>query len=69
MENLKKNSKMTDDEAVDRVLGTRSDYIKGLGYGPKPSTSASSNRRNVELEKALRETRKENEFLKEQAKT
>ncbi|KAM7481435.1 hypothetical protein LguiB_006018 [Lonicera macranthoides] len=69
MENLKKNCNMTDDEAADRVLGTRSDYIKGLGYGPKPNTSASSNRRNVELEEALKETRKENEFLKEQAKT
>ncbi|KAM7500249.1 hypothetical protein LguiA_024663 [Lonicera macranthoides] len=57
MENLKKKCNMIDDEAADRVLGTKSDYIKGLGYGPKPNTSTSSNRRNVELEKALREIR------------
>lgn len=27
----------TIDSVVDEVLGTRSSYIKGLGYGPKPN--------------------------------
>ena len=27
---------LSPDEICDQVLETRSDYIKGLGYGPKP---------------------------------
>lgn len=45
------------DEIVDRVLGKKTGYIKGLGYGPKPASHEASNNaaqaRNVVLERAL----------------
>ena len=43
------------DNIVDEVLGTRSRYIKGLGYGPKPSSS-SSKANHVDLEESLKKT-------------
>ena len=42
------------DNIVDEVLGTRSGYIKGLGYGPKPSSS-----RSKVLEESLKKTQDE----------
>ncbi|OIT21756.1 hypothetical protein A4A49_52839 [Nicotiana attenuata] len=50
---------MTIDEIVDNVLGTRSGYIKGLGYGPKPSTTTATKRRTAELEDALRRAKED----------
>ena len=40
------------DTIVDEVLDVRSGYIKGLGYGPKPTTKV-SNAKVVELEASL----------------
>ena len=36
LEKSKEGNALSPDEICDRVLGTRSGYIKGLGYGPKP---------------------------------
>uniref|UniRef100_A0A3Q7GL59 Uncharacterized protein n=1 Tax=Solanum lycopersicum TaxID=4081 RepID=A0A3Q7GL59_SOLLC len=43
-------SSMTIDEILDTVLGTKSGYIKGLGYGPKSNTTIATQRRTAELE-------------------
>ncbi|KAK9043089.1 hypothetical protein V6N11_071440 [Hibiscus sabdariffa] len=42
----------TIDNIVDEVLGTRSGYIPGLGYGPKPKKNSSAN--TIDLEKSLK---------------
>ncbi|KAK9005514.1 hypothetical protein V6N11_042943 [Hibiscus sabdariffa] len=42
----------TIDSIVDEVLGTRSGYIPGLGYGPKPKKNSSAN--TIDLEKSLK---------------
>ncbi|XP_015162838.1 uncharacterized protein [Solanum tuberosum] len=47
-------SSMTIDENVDIVLGTKSGYIKGLGYHPKPNTTRATQRRTAELEDSLK---------------
>lgn len=51
------------DEIVDRVLGKKSGYIKGLGHGPKPvthkSSSGATQARNAELEIELLNTQEE----------
>lgn len=39
----------TVDQIMHEVLGVRSGYIPGLGYGPKPSKASSS--RAIEVEK------------------
>uniref|UniRef100_A0A3Q7I2X3 Uncharacterized protein n=1 Tax=Solanum lycopersicum TaxID=4081 RepID=A0A3Q7I2X3_SOLLC len=36
---------MTIDEIVDAILGAKSGYIKGLGYGPKPDTTRATQRK------------------------
>ena len=46
------------DNIVDEVLGTRSGYIKGLGYMPKPSSSRSK-ANPVDLEESLKKTQDE----------
>ncbi|KAM3216938.1 hypothetical protein P3L10_026381 [Capsicum annuum] len=48
---------MTIDEIVDAVLRTKSGYIKGLGYGPKPNTTISTQRRMAELEDSLKKAK------------
>jgi len=50
---------MTNDEIVDTILGTKSGYIKGLGYGPKPNTTRSKQRRTAELEDSLKKAKQE----------
>ncbi|KAG5631494.1 hypothetical protein H5410_003211, partial [Solanum commersonii] len=40
---------MTTDKIVDTVLGTKSGYIRGLGYGPKPNTTRATQRKMAEL--------------------
>lgn len=52
-------SSMTIDEIVDTVLGTKSGYIKGLGYGPKPNTTRATQRGMAELEDSLRKAKQE----------
>ncbi|KAM3303505.1 hypothetical protein P3S67_014535 [Capsicum chacoense] len=52
-------SSMTIDEIVDAVLGTKSRYIKGLGYGPKPNTIRETQRRTIELEDSLKKAKLE----------
>ncbi|KAM3202475.1 hypothetical protein P3L10_030099 [Capsicum annuum] len=52
-------SSMTIDEIVDAVLGTKSGYIKGLGYGPKPNTIRETQRRTTELEDSLKKAKLE----------
>jgi len=52
-------SSMTIDEIVDAILGKKSGYIKGLGYGPKPNTNRATQRRTTELEDSLRKTKEE----------
>ncbi|KAH0679273.1 hypothetical protein KY284_020358 [Solanum tuberosum] len=52
-------SSMTIDEIVDTVLGTKSGYIKGLGYGPKPNTTRATQRRTAELEDSLKKAKQE----------
>ena len=43
------------DQICDLVLGTRSGYIRGLGHGPKPHTSAkSSQRATLDAQEAIR---------------
>ncbi|KAH0767926.1 hypothetical protein KY285_003797 [Solanum tuberosum] len=50
---------MTTDEIVDTVLGTKSGYIRGLGYGPKPNTTRATQRKMAELEDSLRKAKQE----------
>ncbi|KAH0654676.1 hypothetical protein KY289_032354 [Solanum tuberosum] len=50
---------MTTDEIVDTVLGTKSGYIRGLGYGPKPNTTRVTQRKTAELEDSLRKAKQE----------
>ncbi|KAF3640063.1 hypothetical protein FXO38_22303 [Capsicum annuum] len=59
-------SSMTIDEIVDDVLGTKLEYIKGLGYGPKghgygpkPNTTRETQRRMAELEDSLKKAKQE----------
>ncbi|KAM3305926.1 hypothetical protein P3S67_012795 [Capsicum chacoense] len=52
-------SSMTIDKIVDAVLGTKSGYIKGLGYGPKPNTTRATQRRTTELEDSLKKAKLE----------
>ncbi|PHT73131.1 hypothetical protein T459_23916 [Capsicum annuum] len=52
-------SSMTTDEIVDVVLGTKSGYIKGLGYGPKPNTTRATQRRMTVLEDSLKKVKLE----------
>ncbi|PHT36194.1 hypothetical protein CQW23_23894 [Capsicum baccatum] len=52
-------STMTIDEIVDAVLGKKSGYIKGLGYGPKPDTTRATQRRATELEDSLKMVKEE----------
>jgi hypothetical protein len=47
----------TIDSIVDEVLGTRSSYIKGLGYGPKPNKQ-NANLANSQLSEKLDKTTK-----------
>ncbi|KAK9943422.1 hypothetical protein M0R45_009029 [Rubus argutus] len=54
---------MTDDEICAKVLGVKSGYIKGCGFGPRPPPSRSSqssinemSEKNKELEDKLEET-------------
>ncbi|KAG5570989.1 hypothetical protein H5410_060755 [Solanum commersonii] len=56
---LSENSSMTIDEIVDTILGTKSGYIKGLGYGPKPNTTRSTQRITTELEDSLKKAKQE----------
>ncbi|KAG5576495.1 hypothetical protein H5410_056629 [Solanum commersonii] len=51
-------SSMTIDEIVDAILGKKSGYIKGLGYGPKPNTNRATQRRTTELEDSLERRRR-----------
>ncbi|KAF3632109.1 hypothetical protein FXO37_27669 [Capsicum annuum] len=52
-------SSITIDEIVDVVLDTKSGYIKGLGYGPKPNTTRATQRRTTELEDSLKKVKHE----------
>ena len=51
---------MTEAEIRENVLGHRSGYVKGLGFGPKPASTfkfgQTSSQREVELEHRLSET-------------
>ena len=51
---------MTETEICESVLGHRSGYVKGLGFGLKPASASkfgqTSSQRKVELEKKLSET-------------
>ncbi|KAM3343658.1 hypothetical protein P3S68_025748 [Capsicum galapagoense] len=47
-------SSITIDEIVDAVIGTKSGYIKGLGYGPKPKNTRATQKRMAELEDSLK---------------
>ena len=54
---------MTDDEICKKVLGEKSGYIKGCGFGPRPPPSSTSrstydamSEKNKELEDKLDET-------------
>ncbi|XP_059305157.1 uncharacterized protein LOC132056814 isoform X2 [Lycium ferocissimum] len=53
------DSTMTIDEIMDVVLGKKSGYLKGLGYGPKPNTARATQRRTAELEDSLRKAKEE----------
>ncbi|KAM3308955.1 hypothetical protein P3S67_010699 [Capsicum chacoense] len=50
-------SSITIDEIMDVVPGTKSGYIKGLGYGPKPNTTRATQRRTTELEDSLKKAK------------
>ena len=54
---------MTEAEICERVLGQKSGYVKGLGFGPKSISSSksrpSSSEREIELEHRLVETQQQ----------
>ena len=51
-----KGNALSPNEICNRVLGTRSSYIKGLGYGPKPKgKEINSNAKIQKLEENLKE--------------
>ena len=54
---------MTEAEICERVLGQKSGYVKGLGFGPKPisfsKSRPSSFGREIELEHRLVETQQQ----------
>ncbi|OIT39101.1 hypothetical protein A4A49_61725, partial [Nicotiana attenuata] len=56
---VSEENSMTIDEIADNVLGTRSGYIKAIGYGPKPSTIKTTKRRTSELEDSLRRAKED----------
>ena len=54
---------LTDDEICKQVLGTKSGYIKGCGFGPRPPpvhavhlSTSELHHRNTELEEKLLDT-------------
>nr|GMD83503.1 uncharacterized protein LOC109177058 [Ipomoea batatas] len=55
---------MTVDQVYDLVMGTRSGYIKGMGNGPKPQTSRSTQANTSHLEEQMKTTMNENSQLK-----
>ena len=54
---------MTEAEICERVLGQKSGYVKGLGFGPKPisfsKSRPSSSGREIEFEHRLVETQQQ----------
>ncbi|PHT53781.1 hypothetical protein CQW23_08243 [Capsicum baccatum] len=50
---------MTIDEKLDVVRGTKSGYIKGLGYGLKSNTTRATQRRTTELEDSPKKAKME----------
>ncbi|KAF3617467.1 hypothetical protein FXO38_33972 [Capsicum annuum] len=50
---------MTVDEIMNVVLGKKSKYIKGLGYGSKPDTTRATQRIAAELEDSFKKVKKE----------
>ena len=52
-------SSITIDKIVDVVLGTKSRYIKGLGYSPKPDTTRATQRKLEELEYLFKKVKEE----------
>ena len=55
---LKGERQLTIDEIVDEVLGKKSGYVKGLGYGLSiADASRSTHRKTIELRQALKRTR------------
>ncbi|PHT94342.1 hypothetical protein T459_02224 [Capsicum annuum] len=57
--NTSGESSITIDEIVDLVLSTKSGYIKGIGYGPKPNTTRATQRKMAELENSLKKVKLE----------
>ncbi|PHT28767.1 hypothetical protein CQW23_31628 [Capsicum baccatum] len=52
-------SSMTIDKIVDIVLGTKSGYIKGIGYGPKPNTIRAPQKGTAKLEDSIKKAKQE----------
>ncbi|PHT84346.1 hypothetical protein T459_12789 [Capsicum annuum] len=52
-------SSMTIDKIRDVVLGTKSGYIKGLGYGPKPNTTRATQKGMAKLEDSIKKAKQE----------
>lgn len=57
------------DEIVDKVLGKRSGYVKGLGYGPIPAPKEATQSKNVQLEEKLKNTEEELENVNNKLET
>ncbi|KAI3853131.1 hypothetical protein MKW92_023495 [Papaver armeniacum] len=57
--NKEESERLTKAQICEQVLGSRSGYVKGIGYGPKPNNSSSSaallRRENEELLASLQE--------------
>ncbi|KAL3835531.1 hypothetical protein ACJIZ3_010267 [Penstemon smallii] len=50
---IEEGSSMTPNECYDKIMGVKSGYDKGFGYGPKPPSKASStSTRKLEIENA-----------------
>ena len=64
---------MTEAKMCEKVLGQRSGYVKGLGFGPKPVSFSKSRclsyEREIELENKLVETQLLVETQQQQLKT
>ncbi|KAL3820381.1 hypothetical protein ACJIZ3_006286 [Penstemon smallii] len=61
---IAEGNSMTPNKCYDEVMGVKSGYDKGFGYGPKPPRTASS-ASTRKLEEALKDSQIENTRLKE----
>ena len=63
---IEEGPRLSDDQICDEVLGSRSGYVKGQGFGPRPAASTSTTPTiTQQLQEKLHQSQEENSQLKE----